>query len=61
MAAQIVSDITPKEKTIKQVYFSSEKVDIMQDVSMPRMFLSKNRHYNMTSEDLSERWGLSIY
>ena len=27
---------------------------------MPRTFLSKNRNYITTAEDLSERWGLSI-
>ena len=32
----------------------------MQDVSMPQKFLSKNRYSSTTSEDLSERWGLSI-
>ena len=32
----------------------------MQDVSMPRTFLSKNRHSSTTSEDLIERWGLRI-
>ena len=32
----------------------------MIDVSMPRKFLSENRHSSTTAEDLSERWGLSI-
>ena len=32
----------------------------MQDLSMPRTFLSKNMNYNTTSEDLSERWGISV-
>ena len=32
----------------------------MQDVSMPQTFLSNNIHYSTTSEDLSEKWGLSI-
>ena len=32
----------------------------MQGVSMSQTFLSKNRNYSTTCEDLSERWGLSI-
>ena len=28
---------------------------------MPRTFLSKNRYFSKTAEDLSERWRLSIY
>ena len=60
MAARIVADIISKEKTTQQVSFYDEQVDTMQDVSMPRTFLSKNRHSITTSEDLSERWGLSI-
>ena len=60
MAALIVTDILSKENTTQQVSFADEKVDIMQDVDMPQTFLSKNRHYSTTSEELSERWGLSI-
>ena len=32
----------------------------MHNFSIPRTFLSKNRHSSTTSEDLSKRWGLSI-
>ena len=32
----------------------------MKDVSITRTFLSKNRHYSTTEEDISERWGLNI-
>ena len=32
----------------------------MKDVSMPRTFLSNNRHYSTTAEDISEIWRLSI-
>ena len=32
----------------------------MKDVSIPRMFLSENRHSSTTEEDLSDRWALSI-
>ena len=60
MAARIVADIISKEKTTQQVYFTDEQVDTMKDVSMPRTFLSKNRHSSTTAEDPSERWGLSI-
>ena len=59
MAAQIVSDITPKENTIKQVYFSSEKVDTMQDIIIPSTLLYKNRHSSKTEEYLSKIWVLS--
>ena len=61
MAAQIVADIISKEKTTLQVYFANEQVYTMQDVSMPRTFVSENRHSSTTSEDLNERWGLSKY
>ena len=60
MAARIVADIISKEKTTQHVSLADKQVDIMQDVSMPRTFLSKNRHSSTTSEDLSERWVLSI-
>ena len=60
MSVRIVADKISKEKTTKQVSFANEQVDTMQDVSMPRTFISKNRHSSTTSEDLSERWGLSI-
>ena len=60
MTAQIVSDIISKENRKKQVSFADEKVDTIQDVSMPHMFLCKNRHYITREEDLSESWGLSI-
>ena len=48
MAARIVADIISKEKTIQQVSLADVKVDTMLDVSMPRMFLSKNRHSSTT-------------
>ena len=32
----------------------------MKNVSIPRTFISKNRHYSTASEDLSKIWGLSI-
>ena len=60
MAARIVADIISKEKTTQHVSLADKQVDIMQDFSMPRTFLSKNRHSSTTSEDLSERWVLSI-
>ena len=60
MAARIVADIILKEKTTQQVSFTDEQVDTMKDISMPRTFLSKNRHSSTTAEDLSERSGLSI-
>ena len=60
MAAQIVAYIISKENTTQQVSFANEQVDNMKDVSMPRMFISKNRHYSTPAEDLSKRWGLSI-
>ena len=59
MAARIVADIISKEKK-KQVYFAYEQVDTMKDVSMPRTFLSKNRHFSTTAEYLSKIWVLSI-
>ena len=60
MAARIVADIISKEKKTQQVSFTYEQVDTMKDVSMPRTFLSNNRHSSTTAEDLSKRWGLSI-
>ena len=53
MVALIMADIISKEKTTQQVSFDYEQVDNMQDVSMPRTFLSKNKHSSTTSEDLS--------
>ena len=50
MAARIVADIISKEKTTQQVSFSDEQVDTMKDVSMPRTFISKNRHSSTTSD-----------
>ena len=58
IASRIVSDITSKEKTTKQVSFADGQVDTMQDVSMTRPFLSKNRHSNTTAEELIKRWGI---
>ena len=60
MAVRIVPHLISKRKTTKQVSFADEKADTMQDVSMPRMFLSKNRHFSTTAEDLSKRWGISV-
>ena len=60
MALRIVADIISKEKTTQQVSLADEQLDTMKDVNMPRMFLSKNRHFITTAEDLSKRWGLSI-
>ena len=60
MAARIVADIISKEKTTQEVSFADEQVDTMEDVSMPRTFLSDNIHSSTTTEDLSERWVLSI-
>ena len=60
MAARIVIDIISKEKTTQQVSFVDEQLDTMKDVSMPRTFISDNRHSSTKSEDLSKRWGLSI-
>ena len=60
MASRIVSDVISKEKTTQQVSFTDEKVDTMQDVSMPQTFLSNNRHSSTTEEYLIKRWGLSI-
>ena len=48
MAAQIVADIISKEKTTRQVSFAGEELDLIKDVSMPRTFLSKNRHSSTT-------------
>ena len=56
----MVADVISKEKTTQKVYLADEKVYTMKDVSMPRTFLSKNRHFSTTSEDISKRWGLSI-
>ena len=56
MAARIVAYIISKENTTQQVSFSDEQVDTMKDVSVPRTFLSENRHSSTTAEDLSERW-----
>ena len=55
MASRIVEDIISKEKTTQQLYFADEQVDTMQDVSMSRTLLSKNRHSSTTAEELSER------
>ena len=60
MAARIVAAIISKEKITQQVSFSDEQVDTTKDVSMPLTFLSKSEHSSTTSEDFSERWGLSI-
>ena len=55
ISARIEADTISKEKTTKQVYFANEKVDTTKDVSIPRTFLSKNRHSSTTAEDLSKR------
>ena len=55
-----MADIISKQKTTQQVSFADEQVDTMKDVSMARMFLSKNIHYSTKSEDLREILGLSI-
>ena len=60
MVAEIVADRILKEKKTQQVSFADKQVDIMQDVSMPQIFLSKNRHSRFTTEDLSEIWGLIL-
>ena len=60
MAARIVAYIISNEKTTKQVSFSNEQVDTIQDVSMPRTFLSKNIYSSTTAEDLSKIWEISI-
>ena len=60
MAARIVADIISKEKTTQQVSFADEQVDTTKDVSIPRTFISENRHSSTTEEDLSKIWGLSI-
>ena len=60
MAARIVADIISKKNTTQQVFFFNEKLDTMKDVSMPRTFLSKNRHSSTTEEDIIKRWGISI-
>ena len=60
MAAQIVADIISKENTTKQVSFADEQVGTMKDVSISRTLLSENINSSTASEDLSERWGLSI-
>ena len=52
--------IISNEKTTKQVSFSNEQVDTIQDVSMPRTFLSKNIYSSTTAEDLSKIWEISI-
>ena len=60
MAARIVAYIISKENTTQHLSFADEQVDIMQDVSIPRTFLSNIRHSSIIVEDFSERWGLSI-
>ena len=60
MSAPIVADIISKEKTTKQVSFADEQVNTMQDISMPRRFLSKNKTFLTTAEDLSKIWGIII-
>ena len=55
-----MSDIISKENTTQKVSFVNEQLNTMKDVSMPQTFLSENRHYITTAEDLSEIWGLSI-
>ena len=60
MPARIVAEVISKEKTTQQVSFADETVDNMKDVSMPRTFLSDNRHSSTTSEYSSDRWRLSI-
>ena len=49
MKALIVADIISKEKTTQQVSFADGQVDTMKDVSMPRTFISKNRHSSTTA------------
>ena len=56
MAALIVADIISKEKTTQQVSFADKQVYTMKYVSMPRTFLSNNRHSSTITEELSERW-----
>ena len=57
MAARIVSDIILKDKEEK----SGPRIEIeeepIQDIELPKPFLSANRHSSTTTEDLSERWG----
>ena len=60
LEAKIVEDIISKEKTSQQVSFSDKQVDTMKDFSMPRMFLSENRHSSTITEDLSKIWDLSL-
>ena len=60
MAARIVSDIMSDDKEEK----SGPRIEIeeepIQDIELPKTFLSANRHSSTTTEDLSERWGLSL-
>ena len=60
MVARIVADIISKEKTTKQVSFADEQVYIMKDVIIPQTFLSENRNYSTTEEDISKRLGIII-
>ena len=53
MTAIIMADIVSKEKTTQHLYFADKEVGTMKDVSMPRTFLLKNRHYSTTAEDIS--------
>ena len=55
MSARIVAYIISKENTTQQLSFADKQVDIIQDVSIPRTFLSNNRHSSTIAEYFSER------
>ena len=60
MATRIVSNIMSDDKEEK----SGPRIEIeeepIQDIELPKTFLSANRHSSTKTEDLSERWGLSL-
>ena len=58
MAARIVADIMSEKP--KSLGNEGAQEETVQDIELPKTFLSTNRHSSTTAEDLSERWSLSL-
>ena len=58
---RIISSVEPKEHTESDKIFSQKTLDIGDnDISRPNVFQSSNRHIDVSAEDLSERWCISL-
>ena len=60
MASRIVSDIMSDNKEEKSGPLIEIEEEPIQDIDLPKTFLSANRHSSTTTEYLSERWGLIL-